>query len=85
MTGRRPARIPSPKPDVDPSTYLSTKDLAKLLQISASTLRKLLVAGKMCSFIRIGQAIQVRRETFEKWAAQQEKDSMSQGIGWIGD
>lgn len=62
---------PAPAPAAAPA-FLTPDDLAAELKLAPRTVRRLLVDGKLCAYVRAGRSMRVSREAFEEWRQMQE-------------
>ncbi|MEM7205553.1 MAG: helix-turn-helix domain-containing protein [Planctomycetota bacterium] len=61
----------------DEPQFLSVQDIALWLSLTDQTVRRLLTTGQMCSYVKIGRLIRVRRSDFEAWIGTRVADSTS--------
>lgn len=62
---------------------LTPNEVATELRLAPSTVRRMLVEGRLCAYVRTGRYLRVRRETFEAWQREQEERSQQVTSGGI--
>jgi len=60
----------------EPPTLLRIVDVARELQISRSSVYRLIVSGELPA-VRIGKNVRVRRETLARWIEDHEEDPVA--------